>query len=380
MDKKLDVIIPAYMAHGTMLQALGSIAIQTVADRVRVTIVDDCCPDGDYEDIAEIFRLVLDVQVIRMEKNSGPGLARQKGIDSTSCEFFTFLDADDVFYSCRALEQLLDKIEKDDACMCASGAFWAPQYRSEAKNICQNRIWVFGKVWRRSFTERYRIRFNGTRANEDCSFCQITAILCDNPKEQMQYVEEYIVEYRENPHSITRNNNNQYYFDQSVLGAIDNCIYTIEHTRKYRHFSGEILEQIMGGMMMCYTEYIKILDKMPVFAPQAWEYIKKYYHRIYKPAEGCFSDDAFRRSYSREMAWRLRTTDFAGVIPQIGIREFMAKVRREEYDPNLIYEIWADMKEDPETRPLMENNIACGVCPPGYTDKPGEGEDDGIQV
>lgn len=380
MEKKLDVIIPAHRAHGTLLQALGSIAIQTVADRVRVTIVDDCCPEGDYEEIVAVFRPVLDVQLIRLEKNSGPGLARQKGIDSTSCEFFTFLDADDVFYSCRALEQLLGAIEKDDTCMCASGAFYAPQYRSEAKNICQNRIWVFGKAWRRSFVARYNIHFDGSRANEDCSFCQITAILCDNPKEQMKYVEEYIVEYRENPHSITRTNNNQYYYDQSVLGAIDNCIYTIEHTRKYRHFSGEILEQVMGGMMMCYTEYIKILDKMPVFAPQAWEYIKKYYHRIYKPVEGCFTDAAFRRSYCREMAWRLRTTDFGSVIPQIGIREFMAKLRREEYDPDLIYEIWEEMRKDPETRQMMEYNVACGVCPPGYAEKPGKEESDGIQV
>lgn len=378
MEKKLDVIIPAHKAHGTLLQALSSIAIQTIADRVRVTVVDDCCPEGGYEEIVEIFRPALDVQLIRMEKNSGPGLARQKGIDSTSAEFYTFLDADDVCYSVRSLETLLEKIEKDETCMCASGAFWAPQYRSEGKNICRNRIWVFGKVWRRSFTERYKIHFNGTRANEDCSFCQITAILCDNPAEQVQYVEEYIVEYRENPNSITRLNNYQYYFDQSVCGAIDNLIFSVEHTRKYRQFSGAIMEQIMGGLMMCYTEYIKILDKMPVFAVQAWEYCKKYYHRIYKPAEGCFTDETFRLAYSREMAWRMRTTDYAGVIPKIGIREFMAKLRREEYDPDLIYEIWEEMRADPEMRKMMENNISCGVCPEGYTEKPGKEASNGL--
>ena len=80
------------------------------------------------------------------------------------------------------------------------------------------------------------------------------------------------------------------------------------------------------------------------------------------------------------MAWRLRTTDFGSVIPQIGIREFMAKLRREEYDPDLIYEIWEEMRKDPETRQMMEYNVACGVCPPGYAEKPGKEESDGIQV
>ena len=258
--------------------------------------------------------------------------------------------------------------------MCAGGAFWSPSYRLKAEELCKNRIWVFGKIWRRSFTERYAIRFNGTRANEDCSFCQITDILCDNPQEQMLDIGEYIVEYRDNEQSITRTNNNQYYYDQSICGGIDNLIYTVEHTRKYRPFSGQILRHIMSGMMMCYAEYIKVLDGMPALAVQAWEYCKKYYHLAYKPAEGCFTDEAFRAMYSSCMAYYFKLTDFKGVIPQIGIREFMARLRREEYDPDLIYEIWEEMREDPEMREMMEHNIACGVCPEGYTAKPGEEE------
>lgn len=372
MDKKLDVIIPAYKAHSTLRTCLSSIACQSIADEVLVTVVDDCCPEGRYDEIVWDFTPVLDVQLIRMEENGGPGLARQKGIDSTDCEFFTFIDADDVFFSVQALEHLLEKIEGDKTCMCASGGFYSPRLVGLPSNICRNKVWVFGKAWRRSFVDKYDIHFSNTRANEDCSFCQITALLCDNPKEQMQYVEEYIVDYRENPNSITRLNNDQYYFDQSVCGAVDNLIYTIEHTRKYRDFSGEVLQHVMGGMMMCYTEYIKILNTMPVFAPQAWEFIKKYYHRIYKPVEGCFTDKAFRLAYSREVGYRYTTTEFRGLIPQISIREFMAKLHREEYDPDLIYEIWADMREDPATRELMENNIICGVCPPGYAEKKGE--------
>ena len=46
-NNRIDVIIPAYKAHGTILRTLSSIAEQTILSDVDVTIVNDCCPEGD---------------------------------------------------------------------------------------------------------------------------------------------------------------------------------------------------------------------------------------------------------------------------------------------------------------------------------------------
>lgn len=59
-----------------------------------------------------------------------------------------------------------------------------------------------------------------------------------------------------------------------------------------------------------------------------------------------------------------------GIIPQIGIHEFMDKLKNEEYDPDHIYDVWSKMEADPNTKQLIANNEECGVCKKGYTNKP----------
>ena len=54
-----------------------------------------------------------------------------------------------------------------------------------------------------------------------------------------------------------------------------------------------------------------------------------------------------------------------GIIPSIGIKEFMDKVHEEPYDENHIYDVWEKLPPD-----LIKNNEECGVCPKGYTNKP----------
>lgn len=369
---KIDVIIPAYKAHGTIIRCLSSVACQTIIGDVSVTIVNDCCPEGDYSEAVRMFSPVMDVREIRMPENGGPGLARQYGIDNTEGEFITFIDADDALYKVTSLETLRTEIQTDKTYMCASGAFFKENHPEfgEPESICLNMVWVFGKIYRRDFLDKYEIRFNNTRANEDSGFNHIVSLLCDTPEEQVCHVEEYVYYYhKDNKDSITNINGGQYWYDQCVCGAIDNMIYAIEHARKYKPFSSEILRNTLGALLVFYTQYVRILEHAPDFSIQLWEYIKKYYHACYKRIEDYIAEDLFKRQYSMAMAQHVRTGDLLGVIPKISIKEFMRRLRTEEYDPNLINEIREEMESDPRYQEIMKNNIACGVCPDSYTDK-----------
>ena len=64
-----------------------------------------------------------------------------------------------------------------------------------------------------------------------------------------------------------------------------------------------------------------------------------------------------------------RSGSLIGVIPHIGIREFFDKLHEDTYDPDDIYDVWAKMQEDEETRKLMQNNVNCGVCKDKYWEK-----------
>lgn len=81
----IDIIIPAYDAHETLPRCLASIVCQTIAKDLKVTIVDDCS-HKPYDELIKPFQSLIDIQLLRMEKNGGPGVTRQYGYDHTSNE------------------------------------------------------------------------------------------------------------------------------------------------------------------------------------------------------------------------------------------------------------------------------------------------------
>ena len=378
---RIDVIIPAFKAHSTIIRCLSSIACQTIIDDVSVVVCNDCCPEGDYSDAVKMFSTVMDIREIKLPKNSGPGAARQYGIDNTDGEFFTCIDADDALFRVDALELLRREIQTDSTYKCAFGAFKGRGILTKSpERICKNPVWMFGKLYRREFIEKYNIRFNDTRANEDSGFNHCIKLLCDNPEEKIRYVEEYVYLYITRPDSITNIGNGQYYYDQCSCGGIDNMIYAINHAKKYRPFSGTIIQEILGCLMHWYCQYVRLLDKVPSLSIQLWEYIKKYYHTCYKQVEDYIPDNIFRETYSAILSQNIMLGDMVGVIPKISIMEFMKRLHEEKYDPNLINEIREEMEADPEYQELMKNNIACGVCPENIKEADNGLKSDEVQV
>jgi hypothetical protein len=78
-----------------------------------------------------------------------------------------------------------------------------------------DQIWMFGKMYRRSFIDKYNIRFHPTsRANEDNGFNTIIR-LCSNENEQINFIPDHVYYWHENLKSITRNNDCQYTYGSS---------------------------------------------------------------------------------------------------------------------------------------------------------------------
>ena len=368
---RIDVIIPAYKAHKTIMRTLSSIAEQTIIDDVDVTIVNDCCPDGSYKDFIKLFSPYMKIREIKLEENGGPGVARQYGIDNTENEFFTCIDADDTFAGTIALETMRTGINESPIFKCASATFF--QLGDTLKQIVPHKddmVWMFGKLYRRDFIEKYKIRFNDTRANEDTGFNTMVQLLCDNPNEQIRFIPEVVYYWHNKKDSITRINDGQYALDQCFCGWTDNMIYAIKHVKKVRPFSGAAIHKIVNVMMHLYYYWVETYARKPVFAEQNWEYVKKFYHSCYKKIEEDITEQVFSEMFSMCSMEKYKSGSMIGFIPCMGIKEFMDKLHSEEYDENHIYEIWEKMNADPETRKLIENNETCGVCKVGYTNKP----------
>ena len=370
---RVDIIIPAYKAHGTLLRTLSSIAEQTILSDIDVTIVNDCCPEGDYSEYVNMFSPYMSVREIKLDVNGGPGVARQYGIDNTEDEFFTCIDADDTFCGSLAIEILREGISIDKSVKCCSSTFMQLGDNLQSMIPHQNdMVWMFGKLYRREFIDQYKIRFNETRANEDTGFNTMVKLLCDNPNEQVRYITECTYYWHNKEGSITRINDGQYAYDQCLCGWTDNMIYAVDHVRKYKPFSGAAMQWTVNCMLNLYYYNVETVARKPVFAEQNWEYTKKFYNTCYKRIESDISDEIFGQMFSMCSQEKWASGSLFGIIPHIGIHEFMEKLRTEEYDPDHIYDVWAKMEADPEASKLIRNNEECGVCAKGYTNKPFE--------
>ena len=364
-NEKIDIIIPAYKAQGTILRTLSSIACQSIIDDLNVVIVNDCCPNGDYSEFVKMFAPYMSIKEIKMPKNGGPGLARQYGIDHTENQYFTCIDADDTFSGALALEMLRAGIRLNPTIQCCVGTFAELHENLQIVPHENDMVWMFGKIYKREFIDRYKIRFNATRANEDTGFNTIVRLLCsNNPNEVVHWIGETIYYWHEKMDSITRINDCQYAFDQSFCGWTDNMIYAIETAKRLQPFNGAVDQWTLECMMQLYTYFIETVAKNPVFTDQNWEYVKKFYHACYKKIEPNITDEMFAFAYSNVMQGKCAGGAMTGVIPCIGVLEFMDKLRNEPYNKDDIFDAWAKLPKN-----LIENNEKCGVCPVGYAVK-----------
>ncbi|WP_394560339.1 glycosyltransferase family 2 protein [Aquipseudomonas alcaligenes] len=111
---KIDVVIPAYNAGAFIIQALESVAQQTLPP-VSIIVVDD----GSLDDTAELVRRFADAHptqkiLLVSQPNKGISGARNAGLKVATSEFVALLDADDLWKP--------EKLERQAALFMREGA------------------------------------------------------------------------------------------------------------------------------------------------------------------------------------------------------------------------------------------------------------------
>ena len=201
----IDIIIPAYNAHKTIFDTLCSIAYQTMASKVNVIIADDCS-SNDYSSFIDFFKDYFSIKQIRMEKNGGPGVARQTAIDNSSSPYIIFIDSDDCFSDPLAVSRLYKKIRKSKCDVIAANI--VQQYENSF-DIQNKEFLLHGKIFRRSFLKKNNIRFNDFRYAEDVFFNYL--LLLSSAKISKLNNSVYI--WRYNVNSLTRNEKFDFFND-----------------------------------------------------------------------------------------------------------------------------------------------------------------------
>jgi teichuronic acid biosynthesis glycosyltransferase TuaG len=101
----VSIVTPAYNAERFLGETIASVRAQTFGDW-EMLVADDCSRDGTRGVVEKISAADARVRLVRLERNSGPALARQAAIDAARGRYMAFLDSDDVWLPQKLERQL----------------------------------------------------------------------------------------------------------------------------------------------------------------------------------------------------------------------------------------------------------------------------------
>jgi len=109
----ISVIIPMRNIQGYIAASLNSLKSQTLSQNLfEVVLIDDGSIDNTFT-IAKSFKGIKNLTIDKLKKNSGPGIARNRGIELSKGDYILFLDGDDYFLG-DSLEKLFTIINNNN--------------------------------------------------------------------------------------------------------------------------------------------------------------------------------------------------------------------------------------------------------------------------
>ncbi len=106
----ISVVIPAYNAAGSIAQSIQSCLSQTLLP-AEIILVDDGSTDATIQVAQKAYP---DIIVIKLDGNSGPSVARNKGWDAAKGNIIAFIDSDDTWHP-QKLEIIASLFQNDSS-------------------------------------------------------------------------------------------------------------------------------------------------------------------------------------------------------------------------------------------------------------------------
>lgn len=121
MSNLVSIITPSYNSSKFISSTINSVLEQTYLNWEMI-IIDDCSNDNSNEIIGTYCKKDDRIKLIRLNKNVGPAIARNIGIELATGKYIAFLDADDLWLP-NKLEKQIQFMEKTDVLLCYSSYY-----------------------------------------------------------------------------------------------------------------------------------------------------------------------------------------------------------------------------------------------------------------
>lgn len=235
---KLAIIIPVYKAEEHLSKTLASVAMQSIAHLIKVYLIVDGEEEGKYNNIENIFKNLLNIQFVYNKENKGPGHARQTGLDLMTEPYLMFVDADDALISTHTCKHFLTNMESPEGkqSIILMGKIQQENDDGSFTYIQHNLVWLMGKIYRKSFIDKYNIRFTDTYSAEDIGFLQQCKIY-SNKNERIGLLNQIVYDWKHNENSITREDNLRFQLEKAPVGIVENVGHVIRKLYKEKRLN-----------------------------------------------------------------------------------------------------------------------------------------------
>lgn len=109
---KISIITPLYNAEKFIEETIKSVLSQT-HENWELIIVDDCSKDNGPEIVEKYCQKDHRIKLIRLLKNGGGAVARNKAIEEAKGKYIAFLDSDDLWHP-KKLEKQIKFMEENN--------------------------------------------------------------------------------------------------------------------------------------------------------------------------------------------------------------------------------------------------------------------------
>lgn len=114
----VSIITPVYKCESLIKETIECVINQSYKNWEMI-LVDDCSPDNSAKIVKEYAKKDNRIKYIKLDKNSGAAIARNKALEKAKGRFIAYLDSDDLWKKDK-LEKQVDFMIKNNCAFCCT--------------------------------------------------------------------------------------------------------------------------------------------------------------------------------------------------------------------------------------------------------------------
>lgn len=230
---KVSVIVPVYNVEKELERCLNSLVKQTLKE-IEIIVINDESPDQSNLIMHRFAQKYTMIRPVYLEKNRGPGGARNQGISLAQGEYIAFIDGDD-YVTPEYLEKLYNKAVNTGSDIVYSGFLAVNQngdilkqrmlVSPEQAGVLANKatrmilfedFYVWGKIIKKNLIIEHEITFPENKLYEDIPFSRICFLYAN----KIDAINECLYYYTQREASTMHQTNNPSLFHEAEMALL----------------------------------------------------------------------------------------------------------------------------------------------------------------